>query len=130
MKKLVYINMFFLVVTTLITGCSKNNIIEDNKNSSATAHGIVAMVTEVFNNYCMVKVTENNEDFNTDDIIKVYYDNIYRELDEVSEDAKDVKKKEKADVLSVGDKVSITYTKYQKEKDQRSISTSYVLIVD
>jgi hypothetical protein len=78
----------------------------------------------------MVKVTENNEDFNTDDIIKVYYDNIYRELDEVSEDAKDVKKKEKADVLSVGDKVSITYTKYQKEKDQRSISTSYVLIVD
>lgn len=128
MKRLINIGTLILLVTTLFSGCSKNNK-QDDENSSSAAYGIVAEVTEVGDGYCIAKVTDEDEIFSVDSIVVIYFDSVYRELNEAAEDAGDVKRTEKVEKVNVGDIISVTYTEFKKENDENSITAPYVEIV-
>lgn len=89
MKKYVGISVVFI---TLFIVCSVGSKQQGGNSSSMTAYGIEAAVTEVFDNYCTVKVIKEDRNFNTDSIITVYYDGVYRELDETFGNVKKRKK--------------------------------------
>ncbi|OPX43242.1 hypothetical protein CLHUN_27900 [Ruminiclostridium hungatei] len=130
MKKIISISAMILVLTSIVTGCAKSNKTPADAGSSVTAYGITAEVSEVFDDYCKVEVTEKDNNFAKNDIITVYYNSIYRESDEISEDAKDIKKTEKVDTLNKGDSTAITYFKFKKEKAGNFIFDSNILIIN
>ena len=116
--------LFVLIVVSLTIRFMNNNSKKVNK-TSAVAFGIEAKVIDVFDNHCNVIVTGRDPNFNKNEIVTVYYKSIYKELDEM---LYGVRKKEKTDLLSKGDIVSITYFKYKKKNNFNTINTKYVLI--
>jgi len=130
MKKIIGIGAMILVLTAIVTGCAQSSKTPADAGSSVTAYGIAAEVSEVFGDYCKVKVTEKDNNFAKNDTVTVYYNSIYRESGKVSEDAKDIKKTEKVDTLSKGDSVAITYFKFEKEKTENFIFNSNILIIN
>ncbi|WOO35716.1 hypothetical protein R2R35_18205 [Anaerocolumna sp. AGMB13020] len=129
MKKIISIGTIIILITTIFNGCSKENKKNDESNTTATAFGIIAEVIEVFDGYCRAKVTNEDTNFSKDTNVLIYFNKIYQELNEVADDAKDTKKTEEIDKLNVGDKISVTYTEYQKDDNEYSINAPYIEII-
>lgn len=129
MEKIICIGTFILLITTTFYGCSKENRKNTESNTTVTAFGFIAEVTEVFDGYCRAKVTNKDINFCKDTIVVIYFDTIYQELYEATEDAKDIKKTEKIDKINIGDKISVTYTKDQKDDNENAIYAPYIEVI-
>lgn len=129
MEKVIRIGTFILFITTIFYGCSNKNKKNTESNTSVTAFGIIAEVTDVFDGYCRAKVTNEDINFCKDVIVVIYFDTIYQELYEVTEDAKDIKKTVKIDKINIGDKITVTYTNDQKDDNENTIHAPYIEVI-
>lgn len=122
MKKLMYLTILSLVVLISAIGCSQLKEHKNSANSSTTAYGINAEVTEVGDDSCVVKVTGNDQNFDINDVVTVTYTYIYKEDDSSTTKLEGP--------LKVGDPISITYFDFQKKHGANTIDTNEILLIN